>query len=149
MVSNCAAANYGGRDIPTVMGLILTPSSRCAEDGSSDSLCVRTCWPQRVFTKVVRPVPEAPQTIRQNWIPFLTFFFLRVLLSACGSVSSGHPRLQPDNGGSGSGIACVSNGESGVSYRRHFEVGSKRDTFMRVRVPTIEQSGGRGGLEVW
>jgi hypothetical protein len=25
------------------------------------------------------PVPEAPQTIRQNWIPFLTFFFLRVL----------------------------------------------------------------------
>lgn len=26
----------------------------------------------------VLPVPEAPQTIRQNWIPFLTFFFLRI-----------------------------------------------------------------------
>lgn len=25
------------------------------------------------------PVPEAPQTIRQNWIPFLTFFFLRII----------------------------------------------------------------------
>ena len=25
------------------------------------------------------PVPEAPQTIRQNWIPFLTLFFLRVI----------------------------------------------------------------------
>jgi hypothetical protein len=32
------------------------------------------------------PVPEAPQTIRQNWIPFLTFFFLRVL-SIYGIVS--------------------------------------------------------------
>jgi hypothetical protein len=26
------------------------------------------------------PVPEAPQTIKQNWIPFLTFFFRRILL---------------------------------------------------------------------
>ena len=26
------------------------------------------------------PVPEAPQTIKQNWIPFLTFFFLRILI---------------------------------------------------------------------
>lgn len=25
------------------------------------------------------PVPEAPQTIRQNWIPFLTFFFRRII----------------------------------------------------------------------
>jgi hypothetical protein len=36
------------------------------------------------------PVPEAPHTIKQNWIPFLTFFFLRVLsiwelVSACAS----------------------------------------------------------------
>lgn len=63
--------------------------------------------PQSVFTNVVRPgdgvisidrnegfgyhesapVPEAPQTIRQNWIPFLTFFFLRVL-SIYASVSA-------------------------------------------------------------
>jgi hypothetical protein len=34
------------------------------------------------------PVPEAPQTIRQNWIPFLTFFFLRAL-SICNGVSAG------------------------------------------------------------
>lgn len=25
------------------------------------------------------PVPEAPHTIRQNWMPFLTFFFLRII----------------------------------------------------------------------
>jgi hypothetical protein len=24
-------------------------------------------------------VPEAPQTIKQNWIPFLTFFFRRII----------------------------------------------------------------------
>ena len=27
------------------------------------------------------PVPEAPQTIRQNWIPFLTFFLRRSLMA--------------------------------------------------------------------
>jgi hypothetical protein len=26
------------------------------------------------------PVPEAPQTIKQNWMPFLTFFFRRILI---------------------------------------------------------------------
>ena len=52
------------------------------------SMCSRTCLPQRVLTNVVRPVPEAPQTIRQNWMPFLTFFFLRVL-RICGWVSIG------------------------------------------------------------
>ena len=26
------------------------------------------------------PVPEAPQTIRQNWMPFLTFFLRRIIL---------------------------------------------------------------------
>jgi hypothetical protein len=70
------------------MGWILTPSSTCATVGSSDSLCSRTFLPQRVLTKVVRPVPEAPQTIRQNWIPFLTFFFLRVL-RACEQLVGG------------------------------------------------------------
>lgn len=25
------------------------------------------------------PVPDAPQTIKQNWIPFFTFFFLRII----------------------------------------------------------------------
>ena len=32
------------------------------------------------MTKVVLPVPEAPQTIKQNWIPFLTFFLRRSLM---------------------------------------------------------------------
>jgi hypothetical protein len=30
------------------------------------------------------PVPEAPQTIRQNWMPFLTFFFLRIIFCFVG-----------------------------------------------------------------
>ena len=38
---------------------------------------MRTFFSQRVLTKVVRPVPEAPQTIRQNWMPFFTFFLRR------------------------------------------------------------------------
>jgi len=42
-------------NLPTVMGLIFTPSSTCAIVGSSDSLCERTLRPQRVLTNVVRP----------------------------------------------------------------------------------------------
>ena len=71
----------GKADGPTVTGEILTPSSTCAVLGSSVSMCSRTCLPQRVLTNVVRPVPEAPQTIRQNWIPFLTFFLRRSLMA--------------------------------------------------------------------
>jgi hypothetical protein len=41
--------------VPTVIGLILTPSSRCAVVGSSESLCSSTFWPQRVLTNVVLP----------------------------------------------------------------------------------------------
>ena len=75
------------------MGLILTPSSTWALLASSESLWVSTLLPQSVLTKVVRPiqvvsqgrevmvdrdvgvarsreghvpVPEAPQTIKQN-----------------------------------------------------------------------------------
>lgn len=40
---------------PTVIGLILTPSSRCAFVASSASFAWRTFFPQRVLTKVVRP----------------------------------------------------------------------------------------------
>lgn len=65
---------------PTVIGLILTPSSICALSGSSESLLCSTRFPHRVLTKVVRPVPDAPHTIKQNWIPFLTFFFRRILI---------------------------------------------------------------------
>lgn len=82
-------------DIPTVICSILTPSSRCAFAASSASLPSRTFLPHKVFMKVVRPVltqyvficyrpsehipvPDAPQTIKQNCMPFLTFFFLRI-----------------------------------------------------------------------
>jgi len=67
----------------TVMGLMRTPSSSCAVVGSSESRCSMTDRPHSVLTKVVRPVPEAPQTIKQNWIPFFTFF-LRLSLMAPG-----------------------------------------------------------------
>jgi hypothetical protein len=34
------------------------------------------------------PVPDAPHTMRQNWIPFLTFFFRRILVyMSAGTVS--------------------------------------------------------------
>ena len=36
------------------------PSSSCAVSGLSHTLCANTSDSQRVFTKVVRPVPEAP-----------------------------------------------------------------------------------------
>jgi hypothetical protein len=47
----------------TLTGLILIPSSMWALSGMSATLCVRTSLSQRVFTKVVRPEPEAPGEI--------------------------------------------------------------------------------------
>jgi len=38
------------------------PSSTCAVSGLSEILWDRTSDSQRVFTKVVRPVPEAPKS---------------------------------------------------------------------------------------
>lgn len=45
-------------DLPTVTGLILTPSSTWAAPASSESLWSRTLLPQRVLTKVVLPAKE-------------------------------------------------------------------------------------------
>lgn len=55
-----AARPAGGLlvDLPTVMGLILTPSSTWAAPASSESLWFRTPLPQSVLTKVVRPAKE-------------------------------------------------------------------------------------------
>jgi hypothetical protein len=39
-----------------------------------------------VEADVISPVPDAPQTMMQNWIPFFTFF-LRLI---CGCVSGRH-----------------------------------------------------------
>ena len=44
--------------LPTVVGLIWTPSSRCALAGSSISLPARTVLSQSVLTKVVRPIDD-------------------------------------------------------------------------------------------
>lgn len=67
------------------------PSSIWAVSGLSEILCGRTSDSQRVLTKVVRPVPDAPTrelclegktgydvayvptTMRVNWTPFLAF----------------------------------------------------------------------------
>lgn len=88
-----------GDDVPTCTGLILIPSSSCDDSALSEILCARTSDPQRVFTNVVRPVPEAPfghgekschcrctvrkgrctpTTMTVNWTPFLTLFPLRL-----------------------------------------------------------------------
>lgn len=39
----------------------------------------RSVKTEREFRVVDIPVPEAPHTIRQNCIPFFTFFFLRII----------------------------------------------------------------------
>jgi hypothetical protein len=54
-----------------------TPCSMWASAGLPASLWPRTSVSHRVFTKVVRPVPDAPTTIMVNWTPFLTLFLLR------------------------------------------------------------------------
>ena len=48
--------------LPTLTGLIRIPSSTCAPSGSSETLWANTSDSQRVLTKVVRPVPEAPRS---------------------------------------------------------------------------------------
>jgi len=59
------------------------------------------------------PVPEAPQTIRQNWIPFLTFFFRRIIFCAVNIVSSavGTARGVPVIDESGSGRSAGVGGQ--------------------------------------
>lgn len=113
-----------------------TPSSRWALAASSASFACRTRFPHSVFTKVVRPVkvrdqwmfrpcsmrnvtpvPLAPQTIRQNWIPFLTFFFRRILIyERRPTVSKFHcGAVQKD-----STQDCeLGRDSSGTSYRTH------------------------------
>lgn len=49
------------KNLPTATGLMLIPSSLCASSGLSHSFFTRTRSSQRVLTKVVRPVPEAPK----------------------------------------------------------------------------------------
>lgn len=48
---------------PTLAGFILIPASIWASSGLSMTLCARTSDSHSVFTKVVRPVPEAPSEI--------------------------------------------------------------------------------------
>jgi hypothetical protein len=45
------------------------PSSTCAVSGLSEILCDRTSDSQRVFTNVVRPVPEAPRKTKDREKP--------------------------------------------------------------------------------
>lgn len=75
------------------------------------------------------PVPEAPQTIRQNWIPFLTFFFLRVLSICCSVSARGKAKVEcvrGDRADGGDGVRWIGGMRvSGViSYRRHVVSGT-------------------------
>jgi hypothetical protein len=48
--------------------------------GRGGALCARgRAVGRRRLGEETVPVPEAPQTIRQNWIPFLTFFLRRII----------------------------------------------------------------------
>ena len=65
---------------PTLAGFILIPASIWASSGFSMALCLRTSDSHNVFTKVVRPVPEAPlemesTNIVNSWFnkPFKTY----------------------------------------------------------------------------
>jgi hypothetical protein len=44
--------------------------------------------PQSSYGDIDVPVPEAPQTIKQNWIPFFTFFFFRSIFYTAKRVSN-------------------------------------------------------------
>ena len=58
---------HGGNQlVPTVMGLILTPSSTWAALASSDSLWLMTGCPQRVLTKVVLPVQKQDRFVSNS-----------------------------------------------------------------------------------
>lgn len=59
----------GSQLVPTVMGLILTPSSTWAELASSDSLWLMTGFPQRVLTKVVLPVETQEKSVSKWMVP--------------------------------------------------------------------------------
>ena len=54
---------------PTWAGFILIPASTWASSGLSMTLCWRTSDSHSVFTKVVRPVPEAPSEMESMWTP--------------------------------------------------------------------------------
>jgi hypothetical protein len=68
-----------------VVGILVVEDSLAAESIDESG---PTCMEARQLASIERgqvmkkdaPVPDAPQTIRQNWIPFLTFFFRRILV---------------------------------------------------------------------
>ncbi len=65
------------------------------------------------------PVPDAPHTIKQNWIPFLTFFFLRIIFcSGPASQQWSKIRLRQMNWGPGRMIPNVSGANSRESTGR-------------------------------
>lgn len=66
------------------------------------------------------PVPEAPQTIKQNWIPFLTFFFLRILICSEANISTGSAACRCAENKPQHGTArqrCGQNRQKGVARR--------------------------------
>lgn len=108
------------------------------------STCIRVCC---------SPVPDAPQTIRQNWIPFLTFFLRRILIyesaiSNCCRVVSDRVWISltwsVEETWVGSGVFLYEQGKrnGGVAYRvarhgRHVGGGSE------IKVEVCVSSGSR------
>ena len=147
-----------------MIGLIRTPSSRWAFVASSASFPASTFFPHRVFTNVVRPgaisqlsrkvsqvssdipVPEAPQTIKQNWIPFLTFFFLRILICEEADISTGSAACRSAENKPQHGTArqrCGQNRQKGVARRgcQHTALnGEDILVYVRSRGATASQS---------
>lgn len=61
-----------------------SPTCRRGEKGfvSNPVRCIERAGSRgklKLWTRLNLPVPDAPQTIKQNWIPFFTFFLRRII----------------------------------------------------------------------
>jgi hypothetical protein len=78
-----------------VVGLLVRENGLAAESVDEGGPACRSkqrlvggCAVLRGSAGIDSPVPEAPQTIRQNWIPFFTFFLRRIIFCAVNMLAS-------------------------------------------------------------
>jgi hypothetical protein len=57
-------------------------SAECVDKGGATWSGMRQSMPLRQVQLLSSPVPDAPHTMMQNWIPFFTFF-LRLICGSC------------------------------------------------------------------
>lgn len=99
---------------------------------------------QRVYETMLQrslPVPLAPQTIKQNWIPFLTFFFRRILIwsSLFLLVLNISSTTQQQR------LCVLSNASRclmGLKVKLAYRVQSRRHVWLRTVVKRIEEWSG-------